>query len=170
MLHSQLRFAGFQRTTEMERGPVRPERRLHVVENVRRMRRSPFPSLLRGFFFRSHGPGLWEKLEKIEKAQSVPVLGPSHVAPTNGLIRCVYMHKTFQDPLSSREFQICCSDGRWKWNSRLCKVILLRSLITCFVLPPPHYTQKLGVMIRNCYFQLILNLIEERRNKTRKSC
>lgn len=33
----------------MERGPVRPERRQHVVENVRRMRRSPFPSLLRGF-------------------------------------------------------------------------------------------------------------------------
>lgn len=73
MLHSELRFAGFQRTTEMERGPVRPERRLHVVENVRRMRRSPFPSLLRGFLFLDHmGQDYernWKKLKKRRASQ-----------------------------------------------------------------------------------------------------
>lgn len=169
MLHSELRFAGFQRTTQMERGPVRPERRQHVVENVRRMRRSPFPSLLRGFL--DHMGQDYERNGKNWKKRSTSQFWyPHNVGPTNGLIRCVYMHKTFQDPLSSREFQICRLDGRRKWNSRLCKVILLRSLITYFVLPPPHYTQKLGVVIWNCFFQHIPNLIEEWRNKTRKSC
>lgn len=154
MLHSELRFAGFQRTTQMERGPVRPgtAREASACSGECTTDEEESLPFSPQRFFRSHGPGLWEKWEKLEKAQSVPVLAPSHVGPTNGLIRCVYMHKTFQDPFSSREFQICRLDGRRKWNSRLCKVILLRSLITYFVLPPPHYTQKLGVVIRNCFF------------------
>lgn len=161
MLHSELRFAGFQRTTEMERGPVRPERRQHVVENVRRTRRSPFPSLLRGFFQITWARIMREIGKNWKKRRASQFWQPHMWVQQTARFAAFTCTKRFRIRSHPENFKFVAWTAEENEFPASARLFLPRSPITYFVLPPPHYTQIVGVMIRNCYFQHIPNLIEE---------
>lgn len=153
MLHSELRFAGFRRTTEMERSPVRPERR--VVENVRRRRRrtSRFPSLLRGFANRTGQDYFseWWKERILEKAQGVPVLVPSHVGPLTLQQTAQFAAFTCTKHFSVRSHPEDFKCVAWTADEDeipASSLSPLQGYFYCvawwrFVLPPPRTAQKL---------------------------